>query len=101
MSDFERIDKHVYPAYLTLNKETVGGKVNYLDMTIRYSDRDQRWHSKLYDKRMDLVAKEFAHPDSCLVQQCEYGVITSQLSRFRVANTGSLDCKQRGTVQGR
>merc|ERR1712167_54486 len=57
---------------------------------------DKTWHSKLYDKRVELVAKglklnKFPHPESKLSSRCKYGVITSQLSRYNVACTQTRD----------
>lgn len=80
----------------TLNLEMENARVNYLDMTIWYSERDNRWHSKLYDKRIELMKKglklnKFPQPDSCLSNQCKYGVITSQCARFLNANTRPKD----------
>ena len=47
-------------------------------------------HSKLYDKKIELVAKglklnKFPDPESKLSMRCKYGVITSQMHRYMVA----------------
>ena len=33
-----------------------GTSVDYLDMTIRYDADSQLWHSKLYDKKIAMIA---------------------------------------------
>ena len=53
---------------------------------------DVKWHSKLYDKKIGMIAKglklnRFPHPKSKLSRRCKYGVITSQLHRYKVACT--------------
>ena len=93
---FNELWPQIYPDYLTLNLEMEQAKVNYLDMTIWYSERDKRWHSKLYDKRIELMKKglklnKFPQPGSCLTNQCKYRVITSQCARFLTANTRPKD----------
>ena len=60
--------------------------VNYLDMTIW--QQDSTWKSKLYDKRVELQAKvlklnKFPHPEIKITTRCKYGVISSQLHRFK------------------
>ena len=91
---FKRITKAIYPSWLKLgDPEHEGPSVNYLDMAIWY---DKTWHSKLYDKRVELVAKglklnKFPHPESKLSSRCKYGVITSQLHRFNTACTRPSD----------
>ena len=55
-----------------------------------------RWHSKLYDKKVGLITKglklnKFPDPSSKLSTRCKYGVITSQLHRYKVANTRRQD----------
>ena len=57
-------------------------------MTISYDD--SQWQSKLYDKkkalmRAGLKLNKFPHPESKLSERCKYGVITSQLHRYKVA----------------
>ena len=91
------ITKRMYPDWLKLGKpEHEGNAVNYLDMTIRWDGKEKKWHSKLYDKKEELVAKglkinKFPHPESILSPNCKYGVITSQLHRFNVACTRNQD----------
>ena len=78
-------------------QEIPGTSVNYLDMSIWHTHGDNlRWHSKLYDKKVGLVAKglklnKFPHPSSKLSARCKYGVITSQLHRYTVACTRRQD----------
>ena len=91
---FQSIVKQIYPPWLRLGLEDEGAKVNYLDMTIWCDVQPNgiRWHSKLYDKKVKMLAKglklnKFPHPKSKLAARCKYGVITSQLHRFNVACT--------------
>ena len=92
---FQSIVQRIYPPWLKLGLEDEGN-VNYLDMTIwceASKERDKiQWHSKLYDKKVGLIAaglrlNKFPHPESCLSSRCKYGVITSQLHRYNVACT--------------
>ena len=91
ISVFQKFTKDIYPDWLQLGEpEHEGASVNYLDMTI--TQEDGIWHSKLYDKRIELITKglktnKFPHPDSKITTRCKYGVITSQLHRFSVACT--------------
>ena len=96
-SEFQKIVKKIYPEWLTLGLEHEGKSVNYLDLTIWCTGEVERqnimWHSKLYDKKVELVAKglklnKFPDPESKLSMRCKYGVITSQLHRYKVACTG-------------
>ena len=87
----EKIAEKIYPSWLTLGLEHKGDQVNYLDMTI-WCNRDKEWHSKLYDKKLNMIAKglklnRFPHPGSKLARRCKYGVITSQLHRYNVVCT--------------
>ena len=90
-SEFQQIVSDIYPNWLQLGAPEHEGKaVNYLDMTMWC--RNKQWHSKLYDKRIALVAKglklnTFPHPESKLSSRCKFGVITSQLHRFNIACT--------------
>ena len=64
-------------------------KVNYLDMTIWHSGTQNKMVSKLFDKRIGLAKKglilnKFPHIDSCLPQQCKYGIVTSQCHRYMI-----------------
>jgi len=73
-----------------------GHSVDYLDMTVWFENDSQEWHSKLYDKKVAMVAKglklnKFPDPASKLSSRCKYGVITSQLHRFNVACTRRRD----------
>ena len=96
-STFQTIATKIYPEWLKLGLEHQGKSVNYLDMTIWCTNGDDnRWHSKLYDKKVGLVAKglklnKFPHPSSKLSTRCKYGVITSQLHRYTVACTRRQD----------
>ena len=83
----------------------VGHSVNYLDMAIWFDNRSKQWHSKLYDKKLEPMAKErnlepvakglklnkFPDPTSKLSTRCKYGLITSQLYRYDVACTRKRD----------
>ena len=93
-SEFQKIVKKIYPGWLKLGLEHEGESVNYLDLTIWCTGdverRNIKWHSKLYDKKLELVAKglklnKFPDPESKLSMRCKYGVITSQLHRYKVA----------------
>ena len=92
---FEEIVKKMYPAESGLElgePEHDTQAVDYLDMTIWFDNISKQWHSKLYDKKLDLVKKglklnKFPDPTSKLSSRCKYGVITSQLHRYNVACT--------------
>jgi len=94
---FQQVAREIYPEWLQLGLEHQGESVNYLDMTIWHTNGDNfRWHSKLYDKKVGLMAKglklnKFPHPSSKLSVRCKYGVITSQLHRYTVACTRRQD----------
>ena len=74
-----------------------GQSREHLDVTIWHTrGQHLRWHSKLYDKKVGLIAKglklnKFPHPSSKLSTRCKYGVITSQLHRYTVACTRRQD----------
>ena len=73
-----------------------GHSVDYLDMTVWRDSESQQWHSKLYDKKIAMVAKglklnKFPDPASKLSTRCKYGVVTSQLHRHNVACTRKQD----------
>ena len=77
-TEFEKITVEMYPA-------ESGLKLG-----------DPEWHSKLFDKKIALVAKglklnKFPDPSSKLATRCKYGVITSQLHRYRNACTTLKD----------
>ena len=64
--------------------------VNYLDITIW--QQDGTWQSKLYDKRVELEAKglklnKLPHPETKITTRYKYGVISSQLHRFKTVCT--------------
>ena len=69
---FQKIAKDIYPEWLQLGLEHEGDTVNYLDMTIWHTQQGNlRWHSKLYDEKVALVAKglklnKFPDPSSKL-----------------------------------
>ena len=91
-NEFKTVVKAIYPSWLELGLEHKGETVNYLDMTIW--NKDKKWHSKLYDKKLGMIAKglklnRFPHPCSKLAERCKYGVITSQLHRYNVVCTGN------------
>ena len=94
---FMEVTKRMYPDWLKLGEpEHEGNTVNYLDMTIWWDAKERRWHSRLYDKKEELMAKglkinKFPHPKSILSPNCKYGIITSQLHRFNVACTRNQD----------
>ena len=94
---FTKIAKNIYPAWLPLDEpESEGPSVNYLDMSIWCDNTKNIWHSKLYDKRVELIKKglklnRFPHPQSKLATQCKLGVITSQLHRYNIACTQPKD----------
>ena len=77
----------IYPTWLQLGEPESEGKiVNYLDMSIW--QQDGTWQSKLYDKRVDLQTKgltlnKFPHAETKITTRCKYGVISSQLYRFK------------------
>ena len=85
------ITKRKYSKWLALGElEHEGNAVNYLDMTI--GQRDGTWQSTLYDKRVELEAKglkrnKFPHPETKITTTCKYGVISSQLHRFKTVCT--------------
>ena len=67
--------KKIYPGWLALGLEHEGKSVNYLDLAISCTGEVERrnimWHSKLYDKKVELVAKglklnKFPDPESKL-----------------------------------
>ena len=100
---FQRIVKQIYPEWLSLGLEHHGERVNYLDMTVwctgSVKARNVKWHSKLYDKKIELVAKglklnKFPDPESKLSMRCKYGVITSQMHRYMVACSDVRDFMQ-------
>ena len=92
-AEFQKIAEKIYPSWLKLKLEDSGKAVNYLDMTIWWEcGEDVKWHSRLYDKKIGMIAKglklnRFPHPKSKLSRRCKYGVITSQLHRYKVACT--------------
>ena len=94
-SVFQEATAKMYPDWLKLGKpECEGAVVNYLDMSIW--NEGSKWHSKLFDKRVDLVKKglklnKFPHPESELSLKCKLGIITSQMSRFEVTCTKTKD----------
>ena len=96
---FEAITKLIYPAQSGLMlgaPESDGPSVDYLDMTMWCDAQSKKWHSKLYDKKVAMIAKglklnKFPHPTSKLSTRCKYGVITSQLHRYNVACTRRRD----------
>jgi len=62
----------------------------------REQQQSHQWHSKLYDKKVAMVATElklnkFPDPASKLSTGCKYGVITSLLHRYNVACTRRCD----------
>ena len=93
--NFQETARQIYPRESGLvlgDPEHDGHLVNYLDMAIWFENSSQQWHSKLYDKKIELVAKglklnKFPDPASKLSTRCKYGVITSQLHRYNVACT--------------
>ena len=96
---FEAITKLIYPAQSGLSlgdPESDGPSVDYLDLTVWCDAKSHQWHSKLYDKKVAMVAKglklnKFPDPASKLSTRCKYGVITSQLHRYNVACTRRCD----------
>ena len=88
---FQSITRRIYPTWLQLGEpESEGKMVNYLDMSIW--QQDGTWQSKLYDKRVGLQSKglklnKFPHPDTKITTRCKYGVISSQLHRFKTVCT--------------
>ena len=96
---FEAITKLIYPAQSGLSlgdPESDGPFVDYLDLTVWCNAKSHQWHSKLYDKKVAMVAKglklnKFPDPASKLSTRCKYGVITSQLHRYNVACTRRCD----------
>ena len=103
--EFEKVVATMYPDWLVLgDPECEGCSVDYLDMTVWYDSNDRNhWNSKLYDKRVQLVAKglklnKFPHPKSKLSMRCKLGVITSQLHRFNIACTRPPDFIQAATT---
>ena len=96
-TEFTKFAKDIYPAWLPLDEpESEGPSVNYLDMSIWCDNTKNIWHSKLYDKRVELIKKglklnRFPHPQSKLATQCKLGVITSQLHRYNIACTQPKD----------
>ena len=97
-SRFTKIAKDIYPAWLPLDEpEREGPSVNYLVMSIWCDNTKNTWHSKLYDKRVELMRKgllklnRFSHLQSKLATQCKLGVITSQLHRYNIACTQPKD----------
>ena len=98
-ADFQATAQKIYPQESGLvlgDPEHDGRSVNYLDMTIWFDNSSKQWHSKLYDKKIELVAKglklnKFPDPASKLSTRCKYGVITSQLHRYNVACTRKKD----------
>ena len=88
---FQSITRQMYPTWLQLgDPESEGTMVDYLDMTIW--QQDGTWQSKLYDKRVELQAKglklnKFPHPETKITTRCKYGVISSQLHRFKTVCT--------------
>ena len=62
---FTKLAKNIYPAWLPLDKpESEGPSVNYLDMSIWCDNTKNTWHSKLYDKRVELMKKGLKLTDS-------------------------------------
>ena len=94
-TNFQEMAEQIYPPESGLvlgDPEHVGHSVNYLDMAIWFDNKSQQWHSKLYDKKLELVAiglklNKFPDPTSKLSTRCKYGVITNQLHRYNVACT--------------
>ena len=70
---FQIIVKEIYPEWLQLGLEHEGGSVKYLDILIWHTQRSNlQWHSKLYDKKVELIAKglnlnKFPDPSSKLL----------------------------------
>ena len=87
---FEAITKLIYPAQYGLllgDPESDGPSVDYLDLTVWCDAKSHQWHSKLYVKKVAMVAKglklnKFPDPASKLSTRCKYGVIISQLHRY-------------------
>ena len=98
-TEFEKITVEMYPAESGLklgDPEHDGPLVDYLDMSIWFDRESKQWHSKLFDKKIALVAKglklnKFPDPSSKLATRCKYGVITSQLHRYWNACTTLKD----------
>ena len=88
---FQSITRQIYPTWLQLGEPESEGKiVNYLDMSIW--QQDGTWQSKLYDKRVGLQSKglklnKFPHPETKITTRRKYGVISSQLHRFKTVCT--------------
>jgi hypothetical protein len=88
---FQSFTRRIYPTWLQLGEPESEGKiVNYLDRSIW--QQDGTWQSKLYDKRVALQSKglklnKFPHPDTKITTRCKYGVISSQLHRFKTVCT--------------
>ena len=64
--------------------------INHLELSIW--QQGGTWQSKLYDKRVGLQSKglklnKFPHPDTKITTRCKYGVISSQLHRFKTVCT--------------
>ena len=58
--------------------------------------QDGTWQSKLYDKRVGLQSKglklnKFPHLETKITTRCKYGLISSQLNRFKTVCTQTLD----------
>jgi hypothetical protein len=86
---FVAITKKIYGSTLDLNLEQQGPQVNYLDMAIWFCTDSNIMASKLYEKHIELVKKgfklsKFLHTDSCLSERSKYGIITGELSRFKL-----------------
>ena len=59
-ADFKATSAQIYPAESGLvlgEPEHDGHSVDYLDMTVWRDSESQQWHSKLYDKKIAMVAK--------------------------------------------
>ena len=98
----QSITRQMYPTWLQLGDlESEGAKVNYLNMTIW--QQDGTWQSKLYDKRVELQAKglklnKFPHPETKITTRCKYGVISSQLHRFKTVCTQTSQFLDAATI---
>ena len=98
-ANFQETAEQIYPPKSGLalgDPEHIGQSVKYLDMAIQFDIESQQWHSKLYDKKLELVGKglklhKFPHFTSKLSTRCTYGVITSQLHRYNGACTRKRD----------
>ena len=94
---FERYLDKIYPPELSITKETNSDKeASYLDLLITV--KDDKFHTKLYDKRddFDFEIVNYPHPvTSNIPEKPAYGVYASRIISFARACDHFIDFSER------